>query len=60
MDDKDLSTLEWVIAKKQAIIDNFEIYNGYPKIIWEYGIYTKEQYIKKREEENEIRKAKKY
>jgi hypothetical protein len=47
-----------VMAKRQAIVDSFEIYNGYPKVLREYGIYTNEQYINKREEENEILRVK--
>jgi hypothetical protein len=35
-----------IIAKKQAIADSFEIRDGFPKVMWDHGIYSKEEYIK--------------
>jgi hypothetical protein len=52
IDDKGIIP-EQVIIKKLAIIDSFEIMNGFPKKVWKYCTFTKEQYIKRREEENE-------
>jgi hypothetical protein len=46
-----------VVAKRQVIVGSFYIRNGFSKILWEYGTYTKEQYLEKRNMENEIRKA---
>jgi hypothetical protein len=28
-----------VIAKKQAIIDSFEVRDGFPKVMWDHGVY---------------------
>jgi hypothetical protein len=55
-----------IIAKKQAIIDSLEIRDGFPKVMWEHVVYTKEEYIKFMKEKisfgraKEIRVSKKF
>jgi hypothetical protein len=49
VDEKGLKVSKQVIVKRQAIVDSFEIQNGFPKILWEHGTHMKEQYFKKRE-----------
>jgi hypothetical protein len=42
IDDKNLKVPKQIIAKRQTIIDSFEIQNGFPKVLWEFATYTKE------------------
>jgi hypothetical protein len=37
------------IAKRQAIIDSLQIKSGSPKVMWDHGIYSKEEYFELRE-----------
>jgi hypothetical protein len=57
-EEQKFKTPKKIIAKKQAIIDSFEIRDGFPKVMWEHGIYTKEEYLKLREREDKFWKNK--
>jgi hypothetical protein len=41
-----------IIAKKQINMDSLEIRDGFPKEMWEHGVYIKEEYIKLGERES--------
>jgi hypothetical protein len=44
-------TEEKIIAIRQIMIDSLEIVDGFPKKMWGYCTFIKEDYFKKREEE---------
>jgi hypothetical protein len=48
--------LQKILAK--SIIDNFEIRDSFPKVMWEHGVYTKEEYIKLSKRESKYWKDK--
>jgi hypothetical protein len=47
-DEKSFKQSKKGIAKNQAIIDSLQIKDGFPKVMWDHGIYSKEEYIKLR------------
>jgi hypothetical protein len=57
-EEQKFKTPKKIIAKKQAIVDSLEIRDGFTKVKWEHGIYTKEEYIKLREREDKFWKDK--
>jgi hypothetical protein len=57
-EEQKFKTQKKIIAKKQAIEDILEIRDGFPKVMWEHGINTKEEYIKLREREDKYWKDK--
>jgi hypothetical protein len=48
-----------IIESRQAIIDSLEIHEEFPKKMWNYCIFNKEDYFKKREEEKKINRISK-
>jgi hypothetical protein len=59
----EMESYDWTLVKlpnekTQAIIDSFQIRNGFPKVKWDHGIYTKEEYVKLREKEHKYWKDK--
>jgi hypothetical protein len=51
IDDQNVRVPQSVTDIRQAIVDSFEIKNGFLKKVLEWCTYTKEQYFKRREEE---------
>jgi hypothetical protein len=45
---------EKIIAISPLIIDLLEIADGFPKKIWEYCTFTKEQYFKRKKKKRSI------
>jgi hypothetical protein len=55
IDDKGWNIPQQVINQRQAIIDSFDIINGFLKKFREYETFMLEQYVEKRKEEIEYR-----
>jgi hypothetical protein len=50
--------LRKVIAKRQAIIDSLQVRDGFLKVMWDHGVYTKEEYFEMRRKEDKYWKDK--
>jgi hypothetical protein len=57
-DETNFNISKQVMAKMQAIVDSFEIFNGYPKVLLKLWNIHQRTNIRKREEENEILRMK--